>query len=190
MKNHATLVARALIGLAAASPIAAHAALLTFTSSGSTAVAGSFNFDTTTRGFSAVNLRFSGVIQAAPYSFTLNDLGPQSIPINTGPGVGVATFFGGQQSIAECTLVTACINFARSDYLGTLFNGAAAPAVGTSQTIQWNVGQLDGESFLLGQTSANVSFAVTAVPEPGSWALMAAGLLALTRVTRLRRSPR
>lgn len=204
-KRCAAVLATAAIGMAAALPSAAHAAVITFTATDSTVVTGRFNFDTATRAFSGVALQFDGTVTNStdtldnPFSFFLNSLGSEDVSVNVGSAVGVVSIFGGKVDIPGGTLTDPALNYAQSLDLKSLADGVpGVPAAGSQQVIDWSVGQLDGESFLLGTLNVDVKFNVTqvgtppdqpnVVPEPATFGLVAGSVLLCAALTRRRRS--
>jgi hypothetical protein len=205
LKRFVAVLATAAIGTAAALPTAGHAAPITLTATGSSVVTGSFEFNTVTRAFSNVNLTFAGTVpffgSPSPFSFNLNSLSAVTVAVNTGGGaggnVGTADIFGGTAAIPGATLLDPNLNYADSNFLESLANGASAPTAGSAASIDWTIGQFDGDSILGGQLSLEVSFNVTGaatppgqpnvVPEPATLGL-AAGCLLLGAVVTRRRS--
>ena len=205
MFKSSVFIIAAAVGMVGALPTDAGAGMVTFIANNPTVITGSFAFNTDTNAFSSVNLLFNGSVTSPsnpaftnPFSFALNSLSPQTVAINVGTGVGVSSFFGGQVAIPGAGPTEPALNVASSSYLHNLADDiVAAPAGGVQQTIQWRIGQFDGESFLLGFSDVSVVFDVTqeeapsggqfAVPEPATTPLVVGSLLLCAALTRRRR---
>ncbi len=197
MKRFAfSLATAAASGALALLPVAADAALVTFTAStAQTAITGSFDLDTLTRTFVNVDLRFVGTVatlgggSTVPFDYTIDQIQAGSASFKQ-PFTGNALnfpYFGDEANVTSSGPTPATRVIVAADSLKQLisipdsllpdgldFTGAIQTFIGTTQFLTWTQVFLDGTSTALGSgglltgASFNVSAASTTPNDPGT----------------------